>query len=231
MRCNHCNTRLAVHDLWCVGCGRQSPIVKSDLSAMRSFGKTWSKASATKSANIPAGAFAVILGMIPIAVLIWLFGSIITFDTATASGLILGLLVKSIAFSLFVPFVLIGFNAAHSKDVNVIRFKTMLAALKSYPRYLLLSLVSALFYAIIYVICFGLPSFGSDPILRLVWLVLLNYWIAIVLPVPALMERLEISPLKALKLSYHHFHVVRWNLYLLALVLVLINVAAAMLFI
>ncbi|MDP2173369.1 MAG: hypothetical protein Q8M98_07720 [Candidatus Cloacimonadaceae bacterium] len=231
MRCNQCNTRLALHDLWCVGCGRQRPIVKTELSSMRSLGNTWAQAMKTKSANIPAGGFSVILGAIPIAVLIWLFSSIITFDGENLYSLLLGLAVKSIAFSLFVPFVLIGFNGIARKDEYSIGFKTMLSSLKSYPRYLVFSLTTALYYTIIYLICFGLPNFGSDPILRLVWVVLLNYWVAILLPVPALMERLQIPFFTALKTSYRHFHVVRWNLYLLALVLVLLNIAGAILFV
>jgi hypothetical protein len=61
--------------------------------------------------------------------------------------------------------------------------------------------------------------------------VLVNYWIAVILPVPVLMERRDLSFWAALKLSYRHFHVVRWNMYLLVLALFILNSIAALLLI
>jgi hypothetical protein len=87
-----------------------------------------------------------------------------------------------------------------------------------------------LFYSFIYLICFGLPNFGSLPILRLVWLVLVNYWIAIALPAVVLMEQFNWSPWFAIQKSYKHFHDLRWNIFLLALVLTFANLIALGLF-
>ena len=82
-----------------------------------------------------------------------------------------------------------------------------------------------------YIICFGLPNFGSDPILRLVWIVLLNYWAAILLPVPMICETLNVNAFKGIRISIRHLQDVRWNIYLLVLVLGFINVLALFMFV
>jgi hypothetical protein len=46
------------------------------------------------------------------------------------------------------------------------------------------------------------------------------------MPVPTLMERNKLNAWNAVKISYRHFHVVRWQIYLMALILVLLNVLA-----
>jgi hypothetical protein len=62
-----------------------------------------------------------------------------------------------------------------------------------------------------------------------VWIVLINYYLALVLPVPVLMERKQLSFWAAFRVSYKYFHVVRWNIYLLALVLIVLNLVGFML--
>ncbi len=61
------------------------------------------------SSSLPGAGFAIILGLIPIAVLIWLFSGIIQLECITATQMLLNLLIKSVAFSLFIPFILIAF--------------------------------------------------------------------------------------------------------------------------
>jgi hypothetical protein len=130
----------------------------------------------------------------------------------------------------FAPFLLVAFAHVGKREDYQISLKDYGAALKQYPKYLLLGLGTGFYYALIYLICFGMPSFGSDPILRLVWVVLVNYWMAIILPVPALMEIKEIGVFRAIRLSYRHFHDIRWNLYLMALLLgILSSVATTLL--
>lgn len=231
LRCKHCNQRLAVHDVWCVNCGRQSPIVRGELSAIRSLKATWNEFQHAKSGNVPMGALSVILGVIPIAIMAWLFQSIVGFAADTSWDLIFGLLVKGMAFAVFMPFMLIGFSYVNNREKYVGDKAAALQALKSYPRYLPMSVAISLYYVLIYLICFGLPQFGSDPILRLVWIVLAQYWVVVLMPVPALMETQGIGFGKAFKLSYRHFHVVRWNLYLMLMAITLINLVAALLLI
>lgn len=234
MRCKHCDTRLAPHDLWCVNCGKQTEIVNNDLSAWASLKRTWKHYWPLKSANVPAAAMVVLLGVFPLAVLLVLlrsFGMLDLAEVKTVGTLLLRQLMIVAGVTIFLPVFFTPFNPVCATTGYQFSWKTAVSSLRKYIKYLWLALFGALYYAVIYLICFGLPSFGSDPILRLVWLVLVNYFLAIVLPVPVLMERLQINFFQACKVSYRNFHVVRWQLYLLVLVLAVLNSLALVLLI
>lgn len=226
MRCKHCNAKLAEHDIWCVNCGRQTSLPQTELSALASLKQTWSQFAPVRSRSVPAAGLSILLGVIPVAALIWLFANYIELPATTGIQTVFSLLVKAIAFSIFVPFVLLGFKAAADTSGHDVGLSLFKRSLRSYPKYFMFSLVSALYYALIYVVCIGLPKFGSDPILRLVWIVLLNYWVAIALPALILMELRELGPLSALRLSYRHFHDLRWNIWLMGLILGALNLIA-----
>lgn len=230
MRCKHCNTRLASHDIWCVECGRQSDVVKHELSSMQSFKKTYQAFMPNKATAIPGTAYMLIGGMIPLLLVIWLFNSYISLQSDTAIHMLVNLFIKSIAISIFIPVMLSSFNSICNQPGYSLSLTNMRSALRTYPRYKLFTLISALYFSLIYLICFGLPDFAALPILRFVWIVLVNYWLAIVVPAVVLMEDLKLSPWQAIKKSYLHFHDVRWNIYLLILVLSAINLVALFFF-
>jgi len=200
--------------------------VRQDLSALASLKRTWTEYSPLKGGNVPAAALAVLLGIIPMAVLIilFLYSNLLSFQTG--GNMILSLSIIFISLSLFFTFILTAFDPVCKNKGYRLSFSDMKSGLRSYGRYLVYSLLSSVYFILIYVICFGFPNFASDPILRLVFIVLVNYWLAVVLPVPVLMERQGIGFWGALRLSYRHFHVLRWNLYLLGVIIFLINLAA-----
>ncbi|MDD2332745.1 MAG: hypothetical protein PHI68_08875 [Candidatus Cloacimonetes bacterium] len=223
MRCKKCNARIADHDIWCVNCGTMTDAVNQELSAIKSFNQTWQNMSGKTSANASSAGFAVLLGLIPMIILSWLFQGLLHYEHSGAFGYIVYQIIKAVAYSLFLPFLLVVFRVlAHSDDYHV-HIRNYLAAIKAYPRYFGLSLMTTMYYVLIYIICFGLPGLASDPILRLVWIVLVNYWVVLMIPVPLLMEKQNVGIISALKLSYRHFHDLRWNIYLLILVLIVIN--------
>ena len=230
MRCKYCNARLAIHDIWCMQCGRHTSALKNELFSIKSLSDTYRAYKVNMSSSLPGAAVAVILGLIPVAVLIWMFSSIIVLESNTTLQLLLNLLIKSIVFSIFIPFMLIAFNPICKHNDYHLNLSEMFTALRCYPRYFLWTLINAVFFCIVYIICFGLPNFSSAPILHLVWLILVNYWIAIVLPSLVLMEELSINPWKAIIKSYQHFQDVRWNIYLLALVLAVLNALGCLFF-
>ncbi|MEF3694935.1 MAG: hypothetical protein V3576_06260 [Candidatus Cloacimonadota bacterium] len=227
MRCKYCNNKLADHDIWCVNCGRQTQVPKQELSAIRSMRETWDNLKERKGALAPVGAMTALWGIIPIALLILMFSQI-SFSLGQSNTLdyFFNIFLRVAAFSLVIPLTTLAFNSISATENYELSFRELLSSFKAYPKFLLLSFISALFYALIYIVCFGLPLFASDPILRLVWIVLVNYWAAIVLPVPALMIKLNIGAFKGIALSYKHFHDLRWNLYLMALLLVVMNTLA-----
>lgn len=226
MRCKHCNARLATHDIWCVECGRQTSLPRKELSALNCLSQTWTSFSKVKSQTVPIAGAAVILGVIPIALITWLFQSFIQLPTETGMQVIASLLIKSLAYALFLPFILSPLGSVID-DKTKRDIQSYFLSLKRYPKLFLFSLIVCLMYALFYVICFGLPKFGSDPILRLVWLVLLNYWAAIFMPAWVLMYIKDVSPFRSISLSYKHFHDVRWNIYLMILILAILNSLAA----
>ncbi|MEN6445774.1 MAG: hypothetical protein ABFC98_06990 [Candidatus Cloacimonas sp.] len=230
MRCRYCNAHLAIHDVWCMQCGRHTSVLKNDLYSMKSLSDTYKAFKKQMAASMPGAAFAVILGLIPVAVLIWLFNSIVVLESNTTGQFLLNLLIKAVTFSVFIPFMLISFEAICKHKEYHLKLSEMFTALHSYPRYFLWTLINAIYFCLIYIICFGLPEFPSGPILHLVWLVLANYWVAISLPSLVLMEELNLSPGKAIKKSYQHLQDVRWNIYLLALVLAVLNVLGLLFF-
>lgn len=232
MHCKHCDKNLAVHDLWCSNCGHQTPIVNQDLSAWASLRGSWAKLRGQLGSNIPAAAVVILLGIIPTAVILYLLHSFGWLDLAasqTAGSLISQLLLTGIAVAVFIPILVMPARPVCADSGYITGWKKLLASFNDYPKYLALGLMCSLYYLLIYLICFGLPNFGSDPILRLVWVVLVTYFLAVLLPVPTLMERLRINAWTALKTSYKYFHVVRWQLFLLLLVLGLINALAVIL--
>lgn len=229
MRCKKCNARLAEHDLWCVECGTQTPRIKGELSALKQMKASRAKLKGKFSAMVPASGFSIILGAIPIALITWIFANYI--DYKTTSGLLLNLLSKSLLYSLFLPMLFLPLVPITANGGYELRFKELLKSFSHYPRYFIFSLINALYFSLIYLICFGFPGFASDPILRLVWIVLLNYWLAIALPAPIIMERKGVNPLKAIALSYRHLHDLRWNIYLMALIFTLLNIGGFLLLI
>ena len=229
MRCKFCNARLADHDIWCVECGKQTTVPGRDLSALASLKSTWQSFKTRKSESVPSGALALFLGIVPMILLTWLFKSYIQLPSETGIQVILSSLIKALSYSIFMPFILVSFACIQDRSIAKFSHVDYLRALRSYPGYFVFSLLTTSFLVLIHVICFGLPKFGSDPILRLVWIVLINYWAAITMPAAALMGIKNASPIKATSLSYSHFHDVRWNIWLLALILVLINGLAAVL--
>lgn len=228
MRCKYCNAKLAAHDIWCVNCGRQSTIPKHELSALKSLSETWSELNKEPKKSYLIAAISAIMGFASLLALIWLFLSIhIELSANPTLSYVYSVILRAVAVSIFMPFLLMGIKPAVSTGLYTLDASNIKEAFSSYIKLWLLSIIICAYYAVIYLICFGLPSFGSDPILRLVWIVLANYGVAIFLPTPALIFARELNPWQACLKSYYHFHDIRWNLYLMGLVLIVINLLAA----
>lgn len=220
MRCPHCNEKLANHDLWCVKCGKQTELIAKDLSAIKNLNASWNNYKPVKGVNLPVGIWATLTGFLPMLALIWLLN-----HTLPAIGLWPFLALHTVIWTLFLPVLFVPFRAVCKNDGYKVTIRDVFKSFKSYFRYLIFSLVSVLFYLVIFLICQG------DPILNLVWLVLVLYWVAIVLPVPVIMERYDLNALNAVKLSYRYLGDLRWNIFMLALILALANVLALLLLI
>ncbi len=220
MRCSRCNEKLAVHDLWCIKCGKNTEVLKNELSATKSLNKTWQNYKPLKGVNMPVGIWATMTGALPLFLILW-----ITNFALTALPVWQLVLIRNLVWIFFLPILLVPFHAVCYKDGYTLNVSDFFSSFKFYPQYLILSLISIVYYLAIHYICIG------DPILRLVWLVLVIYWITIVLPVPVLMERYGLNAWKAIKLSYKSAGDVRWNIFLMSLILLVANLLATLMFI
>jgi hypothetical protein len=219
MRCPHCNEKTANHDLWCVKCGKQTELVSKDLSAIRSLKLSWNNYKAFRGSNLPVGISAALTGALPLIFFIWL----LNYALQQLPKLQL-MVISNLVWLFFIPIMLVPFSAVCKKDNYEIDTNEFFSSFKYYFRYGVFSLISVLFYLIILFLCKG------DPILNVVWLVLVIYWIAIVLPVPILMERYELNAFKAIKIAYKQLGDLRWNIFLLIIALVVVNILAVLLF-
>jgi len=220
MRCLHCNEKLAIHDLWCINCGKRTSVLSKDLSALNSLNDSWKKYKKIKGKNFPMGIWASLLGILPMFILIF----ILNFTLSEMPKWQI-MILSNVVWLIFIPILLVPFQAVCKKDGYHISVQEYFASFSRYFHYLMFSLSSVGFYLIIFFICKG------DPILNLVWLVLVFYWIAIVFPVPVLMERFNINSLQAIKLAYKHAGDIRWNMFLMAIVLVITNILALAFFV
>jgi len=218
MRCPHCNEKNANHDLWCSKCGKHTTLISNELSANKSMNESWKNYKPFRGRNFPVGIWTSLTGIIPLIIMIWLLNFALP-----AMGLWKFLALHVTVWTLLVPVLLVPFNAVCKIDNYKIDVKDFFSSFSSYFRYFLLTFISVLFYVIIFFVCQG------DPILNLVWLVLVLYWIAIVLPVPVIMERFKVNPFKSLKLSYKYAGDLRWNIFLMVLILFVANLLATLL--
>jgi len=220
MKCQYCNGKLAIHDLWCVNCGKRTDVISKDLSAISSLKLSWAKYKSVKGKNLPVGILSVLIGILPIYFLLWAF-NFTTPDLPVWQVL----MIRNIAWLLIIPMTLVQFTQICKRDDYILSVKDYLAAFNTYFKYILFILVSVVYYLVIHFICQG------DPILNLVWLVLVVYWITVILPCPILMERFKINVFKAIRLSYKDAGDIRWNLFLMIILLFSLNFIATVLFI
>jgi hypothetical protein len=104
-------------------CGRHTSALKNELFSIKSLSETYRAYKVNMSSSLPGAAVAVILGLIPVAVLIWMFSSIIVLESNTTLQLLLNLLIKSIVFSLFFyTFMLMAFNLFVNTTIIILIF-------------------------------------------------------------------------------------------------------------
>jgi len=218
MRCPHCNEKIASHDLWCIKCCRRTNIISKDLSALNSLKVSWVKYKKVKGSNLPVGILASLTGIIPLLVILWILNYTLPVVPKWQF-----MAISSIVWLFFLPVIIVPLSAVCKKDNYHLDVKDFFSSFTRYMKYFSLMLITVIYYIIIFYVCTG------DPILNLVWLVLILYWISIIIPVPIIMERFKCNAFKAIALSYKHAGDLRWNIFLMGIVLTLANVLAAVL--
>lgn len=208
MNCKKCKARVDDFDVYCLQCGNPTNMVKNKLSAIGFFFKEYGQYKANYKTTYYILPF--LLGVLPIAVIIWLMT-----QTNIIPGYWTNYFTTNALLTLFVPFLLVPF--AH-EDYSRLSMLDYLKELKNYGRFFLLALFMVLYFMFFRLICQG------DPILNLVRLVMVFYGLAIVMPVPYLMIKKDMSVISALKTAYHTGkHGTRWQHFFLTALLLVLN--------
>jgi hypothetical protein len=208
MKCKHCKKVIEDDAVWCRECGTETGVVAERYSAAGTLREDWTTLRSTRS--YPFAIFYVLAILAPITV-----AAILTGHHYWLNNLVMLPLV---------PFALIPF--AIPLGNGRITIGDFTSHLRTYPRYLALTLIAEVYFFALKVICTGKPLFffAADPILHLVRLVMVLYGLTIILPALSL---LEMGVGRALWTAYKGGADTRWQQFFILFLLALLNVVAA----
>lgn len=203
--CSRCNVSLDELQVFCYECGEPTGALRSGLSARQTIKKVWEEHNEVKSKSYTFAIFYFFVLLVPLAVIIAL----------TVHNYYL----HNLSLLIFLPLLFIPF--AMAGDISG-RFtiKGYFNNIKFYPRYFIFILINILYFFIVKVI-----TDSVDPMLNIVRLILVLYWLAIVTPLPSLIGNSKIPFLKALKDIYRGSKETRWQQFFLLVFGALINIA------
>ncbi len=204
MRCIECKKDIDELAFYCTNCGTETTIIKDKLSAKQAIRETWAEIKKEKSKAYIFSIFYVLIILLPI--------SAAAFLLRDKYFILNGVL------TVLVPLALIPFEFSNISEFKIGNY---FANLKAYPKYLLFTFINIIYFFVIKIVCTGEPvfSFVFDPILHLVRLVLVLYWIAVVLPVPFIMNRYNVNPFKAVYAAYKGGAETRWQHFFIAFIM------------
>ncbi|MBN1949459.1 MAG: hypothetical protein JW784_06915, partial [Candidatus Cloacimonetes bacterium] len=126
------------------------------------------------------------------------------------------------------PLLIIPFSLPGPFSGNPMTIRSYFRHLGYYPNYLFFIFLSILYFFVLKVVCTGyLLNLATDPILNLVRLILIIYWLVIISPTPLLMARKKINAVQAIIICYKAGDQTRWQQFYLLLLLLLINILGA----
>lgn len=211
-----CNTDLDEHDIFCHKCGEPTGALSGDLSAKLNIKQSWEVFKNNKAKFFPFSIFIVLTAFLLMVLAIYFSNN--------------KYFLNNVLLLIVVPFVLIPFSFEEDFINNFFTIRKYFRNLKYYPKFFIFTLINILFFLFLKIICTGyFLGITIDPILHLVRLVLVIYWITIVLPAPILMIRKSMNPVKAIIVSYKAGNETRWQQFFLIVLVALINLLGAVL--
>lgn len=215
MICKKCKAKCEENDIYCPACGHPTGIVKGQLSAIKFFFSEYSQNRQNFSRHIGYSFLVLLLGILPVSITIWF-----SYNTNFIESSLLRYFISNLAFLIFIPLILIPFSNKKQFAQDSNKPADFFSDLKSYGKYFVLTLIGILYLMFFKFICQG------DAILNLVRLVMVIYGVAIILPVPYLLEDKEMKLIPAVKKAYHFAkHTVRWQYFFLSSLLFLLNIS------
>ncbi len=201
--CSRCNVSLDKQQIYCYECGEPTGALRGDLSARQTIKEVWSAYSLVKSENYSFAIFYFFALFVPLAVIL----------AATINNYYL----HNLALLFYLPLMFIPFSM-DNEDSGRYTVKGYFANLNYYFKYFIFIFLNILFFFIIKVI-----TDSVDPMLNIVRLILVLYWLAIVTPLPSLIGHRDISCLKGLILVHRGGKETRWQQFFLIVFATLIN--------
>jgi hypothetical protein len=203
--CSKCDSSLDGNQLFCYECGEPTKVLRKELSAVNNIKETWSNYKERKGQNFPFAIFFFFALIVPLGLIVYYTHHDYWLHT-------LSLLV-------FLPLMFVPFAINVWKDQEVLAVKKYPACLKKYFRFLIFIVINVLFFAVLKII-----TTSVDPILNIVRLILVLYWLAIIVPYPHLLANKDIDPYRGWLKVFKGGKETRWQQFYTLLFLFVINV-------
>jgi len=214
-----CGAELDEHAIFCDVCGKSTNALSTGLSAKENFKSVWNEFKELKEKYYSFSIFITLTAFLSI-----ILGIIFRLKLAEAVHLS-PYFFTNLMLLFLVPFTLIPFAMKKDFLVNHFTIKSYIENLKYYPHFFLLVLMNILYFALLKILCTGYQlKIIVDPILHLVRFVLVFYWIAIMFPLPLVMFRKKVNPIKSAIMCYKASAETRWQQFFIIIQIVLINI-------
>jgi len=203
--CNRCETKLNSDQIYCYECGEPTAILKNNLSASKSVKRIWQDYQEIKSHNYLFAIFYFFVLLVPLIFLVQF-----TYHNYYLQNLLL---------LFFLPLLFIPFSIVAGKENKYLTIKSYFYNLRHYPKYFLFILLNIVYFFLLRVI-----TTSVDPILNLVRLIMVLYWLSIVVPLPSLIANKNINTFRAWWKVYIGGKETRWQQFYIYLFLSMINI-------
>ncbi len=218
MKCRACKASIGDYAFFCPECGAQTPLIHEKLSARLILRESWAAFKTIRSHYYAFAIFYVIVILAPTLLAgLWLPRVELTGHAFT------DYLLVNAALLLLVPLTLAPLTDAQHLMSGGYRIGDYLRSLRKYPWLLAFTLLNELYFFVLKYVCDGLPA--NDPILHLVRLVMVLYWLAIVMPAPVLMNH-GLCPGKSTLAAWRGGKYTRWQQFFLLVIIAALNTVA-----
>ncbi|MCD4650190.1 MAG: hypothetical protein K8S56_00155 [Candidatus Cloacimonetes bacterium] len=206
IKCWKCSTVLG-SEFFCPHCGTETDFIEHNLSARQEITSDWKRFRKIDK-SFRFSVFFILVILLPLGVVAWF----------TRSNYWL----NNMALLVLTPFALVPFSLPN----DTFSISAYVKSLRYYPSYLGFVAISIVYFFVLKVVCTGEPLYSLvyDPILHLVRLVMVLYWIAVILPAPVLIAKYGVNPWQAIMIAYKAGKNTRWQQFFLAVILTCANV-------
>jgi hypothetical protein len=202
--CIKCYKELEPNQLFCQECGEPTQVLVEELSAKRNWQETWGDFKNRKGENYPFAIFYVFALLLPLFL-------VTTF-------LLDSYFLTNMFLLIYLPLLFIPLAIPIMEERRAVTIRSYFGNLKHYPRLFLFVLINLVYFFLLKVI-----TTSVDPILNIVRLIMVLYWLAIVVPYPHLLLRKDVNPFKGLKLVYIAGKETRWQQFFICVYLFFVN--------